>query len=177
MLYLLPIPLDRLDRRERAKGWRHLPVDREGRKKLQTMCQQLKDRGVTEVYCSDLDEFAGTIVAEELKVPLVKDYQFRRFNVGKWHGRLMKDLDGILTNVMRKWQRNPDIPVKEGDSLTSFEKRWNKAYDKLLNVNCGAFVSDEQTLRWIRERKPEALVRNGNRLDMDKVYVLRRIEN
>lgn len=176
MIFLIPLPENRLDRRGRAVGWQRVPVERGGKGKLRELAGQLKDRGVEEVWASDLDAPAAKLVADELKAALRTEFSMRRFNWGNQHGAPLVRAEKILGEVSKRWESNPDIPVRGGDSLTSFRKRWDKMYTKLMTLNCIAVVADEQTIRWLRERSSHSLIRNGNAISRDKIYCMRKIE-
>lgn len=175
MLYLIPIPETQLERRGRAAGWRHLPIEREGRKQLRELAAQLNGRGVQEVYASDLDEQAGRVLADELKVPLRTDFCLRRFNVGRNHAKPLDAVEHIFEDLLKKWDKNRDIPMRGGDSLTSFEKRMLPMYEKLTTKDSVAFLTDDQTIRYWRDLNSHAFIRNGNPIHKGKVYCIRRV--
>jgi broad specificity phosphatase PhoE len=176
MIYLIPLPENRLDRRGRASGWRQVPIERDGKSKLRELASQLKDRGVTEVFASDLDKNAAECVAQELKATVRAEFSLRRFNFGHCHGSPLSKAEQILSDLTKKWEANPDVPIRGGDSLTSFRKRWDRMYDKLMQKDCVALVTDERTIRWMRDRDTHAFIRNGNALSRDRIYVLKRLD-
>jgi broad specificity phosphatase PhoE len=176
VIYLIPLPENRLDRRGRASGWRQVPIERDGKSKLRELAGQLKDRGVTEVFASDLDKYAAECVAQELKAAVRTEFSLRRFNFGHCHGSPLAKAEGILKDLLSKWEHNADVPIRGGDSLTSFRKRWDRMYEKLTRLDCAALVADIQTIRWLKEREPHSLIRNGNTLSRDKVYCIRRLD-
>ena len=102
VIYLIPLPPNRLDKRERAIGWRHMPLEREGRKALADLVKQLDGKGISEVWSSDLDEDAARFVAEQLKVPFRQDFQLRRFNFGRHHATPLSKAETILSELIAK---------------------------------------------------------------------------
>jgi broad specificity phosphatase PhoE len=177
MLYLVPLPPSRLDKRHKATGWRHIGLDGEGRKMLAEMVKQIEGRGIAEVWASDLDEDAARVVAEQLHVPLCKEFQLRRFNWGRHHAAPLSKAEDIVSGLIKKWETNPTIPIRSGDSWMSFEKRQKRMYEKLTTLDCAALVTDEQTMRYWRDLTPNALVRNGNPIHQGKIYTIRRLED
>jgi broad specificity phosphatase PhoE len=173
MMFLIPLPENRLDRRGRATGWQRVPLERDGKIQILELAQQLKDRGVTEVWSSDLDRPAAELVAKELKAAVRSEFSLRRFNFGNSHGAPLSKAEKILGEVSKKWESNPDVPIRGGDSLTSFRKRWDRMYDKLMALDCVALVTDEMSIRWLKERNTHAFIRNGNALARNKIYVMR----
>jgi broad specificity phosphatase PhoE len=173
MMFLVPLPENRLDRRGRAVGWQRVPMDRDGKANLLNLAAQLKDRGVTEVWASDLDKHPATLVAQELKATVRTEFSLRRFNWGNQHGAPLTKAEKILNEVSKKWEKNEDIPLRGGDSYTSFRKRWERMYEKLILLDCVALVTDEMSIRWLRERNSHSLIRNGNALSRDKIYCMR----
>jgi broad specificity phosphatase PhoE len=151
-----------------------MPLEREGRKALADLVKQLDGKGISEVWSSDLDEDAARFVAEQLKVPLRKDFQLRRFNFGRHHATPLSKAETILSELIAKWESNPTVPIRGGDSLTSLTKRLGKSFGKLIEKENAVFITDEQTARYLRDRSPKSLIRNGNRLDLNKIYVLRK---
>lgn len=171
MMYLVTRPSDKLEAKGRVSGWRHTPLERESKVKLHELAAQLKDKGVTCVYASDLDAEAGRIVSSELDVPFREDFGLRRFNIGRHHATKESHVTGVLEIVVKRWVDNPDIPIRGGDSLTSLEKRIGRAIDKLsAKPETIALVTDTGTANFLTMRKPEALLLNGSGYKPGKVY-------
>lgn len=180
MIYLIPRPQDRIQKRGRETGWRHIKLDRDGRKELQGRVQSLRDKGITAVYVADLDIDAGEIVRDELHCLVRSEFPLRRFNVGRHHAADRSIVDGIIRQVAAKWEKNPDIPVRSGDSLTSFKKRFIRRYEQLVAQDATvAMIVDERTLSVIRDLSQNkftslSLAPNGNAPKMDRIY---KVEN
>src|SRR5437588_3418939 len=112
MIYLVPKPPDRLGRKYRESGWRHVPLDALSRKELAERVEPLKDKHITAVYVSDLDIESGEVVRDVLHVTVRPDYCLRRFNVGRHHAAASSIMDGILREQVEKWKTNKDVPVR-----------------------------------------------------------------
>lgn len=170
LLYIVPTPMNKLDLKERVSGWHPVPLDRKSKKEWRGVLRQLAERGVERVFSSDLDSEAANVAGDELRIPIKTDYIYRRFNFGKYHARNVDTADGALRAVEKRWNDNPDIPIKEGDSLTSYRKRFVRAFEELLGKNGTAvFVTDPRTIAFIRDSfNPHGLITNG--IKRDKIF-------
>ena len=175
MIYLISVPQNKLEEKGRVAGWRFVPWERDSKKKLRDLCQPLKDKHVTCIYSSDLDEDAGRIVASELHCEHRADFGLRRFNAGRNHGAKANYYESVLERVIEQWAGNPSVPVRGGDSWVSVEKRLFKAMDKIMAKDGDlVLVTDAHTATLLRDRKPGALVANGNGTQPGKVFVVKK---
>jgi hypothetical protein len=127
---------------ERVSGHRHTPCSREELKKLQALAPRLKELGCTRIVCSDLDAQSGDALARRLNVPYEEWESLRRYNVGKHHGRYSADVDGVRERIAA-----PDVPIKSGDSRTSFAKRIAASYERLRTLpRTTLLIADEEVL-------------------------------
>jgi hypothetical protein len=135
------------------------------------MLEQVKGK-VKEVCASDLDGEAAHLAANELHVPVRMDFAYRRFNVGRHHAAARARVDELLETLQFKWKQNPDIPIKSGDSLTSYRKRFERSFNKLLESKQDIlFLTDPRTIHSIRGQfEPKALIPNGNPIDPKKIF-------
>jgi broad specificity phosphatase PhoE len=148
------------------------------RRQLREICQPLKDKEVKYAYGSDMDADALNIIADELHVPCAREYGLRRFNCGRQHGAKLDHVQGILEQLIQKWRTNPDVPIRNGDSWRSVEKRLFKAVDRILQKEESAvIVTDARTATLIVYREPKALVMNGEGLKPSKIYVIKKPES
>src|SRR6202035_2931996 len=99
-----------------------------------------------------------------LSLPVRTDYGYRRFNVGRYHGKDAAVVDSAIRAAEGRWKSNPDVPVREGDSLTSVRKRLVKNVEKLIDDEKSyLLVTDTRTIAFIRSNfNPHDLVPNGN---------------
>lgn len=171
ILYLVPCPENKLERQRREAGWRHVPIDREARKELRERVQRLKDKEISYVYGSDLDAEAVNVAASELQRPERTEFRLRRFNLGRHHAAPTDKIDIVFDQWLKKWKHNPDIPVRGGDSLTSYRKRFVGYLTKLMEAKGAAvLVTDLRTIHMISKSfDPQALVTNG--MERNKIYV------
>jgi len=174
MIYLIPLPENRLDRRGRASGWRQVPVERDGKSKLRQLAGQLKDRGVTEVYASDLDKNAAECVAQELKATVRTEFSLRHFNFGHQHGCAFSRVAPILEGLASKWDINPDVPIRGGDSLSSFRKRFLKRASKLVDdlAPC-VLLTDLMCARAVKNYDHHYWIHPDPKIQRGKIYVAR----
>jgi broad specificity phosphatase PhoE len=172
VLYLITAPANKLDKKNRISGWRFVPLDKKAKQEWRALLAPLKGREVANVISSDLDAESANLAGAELSLPVRTDYVYRRFNYGRLHARDMGIVDGALRTVQDSWKSNPDIPIREGDSLTSFRKRFVKNFEKLLDSSATSlFVTDSRTIHMIRGAfDPHAFIPNGNAIDPKKIF-------
>ena len=173
MIYLLTTPPNTLEAKGRALGNYPSHLNSASRKHLREVSAPLKDKEIKFAYASDTDAEALHIVADELHVPFSKEYGLRRFNCGKQHGAKLDHLQGILEQLIQKWKKNADIPIRNGDSWRSVEKRLFKTVDQIMaKEESAVIVTDSRTASLIVYRHPKALVMNGEALKPAKIYVI-----
>lgn len=174
ILYLVPTPENRLDRKGRETGWHRVPLDRDGKKVFREKLKQLADKEIQYVMGSDLDTEAVNVAANELKLPCRTEFALRRFNLGRHHAATADTVNTILGTVLEQWKGNKDIPLRGGDSLTSYEKRFVAfVRKKLTEKGTAALVTDLRSIRMLRDFDPHALINNGNPVFREKIYVLK----
>jgi broad specificity phosphatase PhoE len=171
-IFIVPTPENVMERKQRVPGWTVIKLDRKAKREWLTLIAQLKDKGVTHVYSSDLDTEAGQLLASELRVPFKHEFELRRFRIGRFHGIKLADLGMLMERLEGKWKRNPAIPVREGDSLISFQRRFARRFNTLLGqTESIAFVTDPLTIAYIKNgMDAKALIPNGNPVNRGKIY-------
>lgn len=177
IVYIIPAPMNKLDVKQRVSGWRSVPLDRNTKQEWRGTLKQLTaERGIERVIASDLDSEAANVAGDELRIPVKTDYIYRRFNFGRFHARNAAVADGALRTVEKNWKSNPDVPIREGDSLTSYRKRFVRAFEELLDKNGTAlFVTDPRTIAFIRDAfDPHSLIPNGNPIKQGKIFKVSR---
>lgn len=173
MIYVIAAPANKLDKKNRMSGWRNVPLDKKAKREWLDVLGQVKDKGVQHVFASDLDGEAAHVAGNELRVPVRLDFGYRRFNVGRNHAAPASFVDETIRGLEQKWAVNPEIPIRGGDSLLSYKKRFVKNFDKMLEQENILFVTDARSIHMIRGQfNPHALVPNGNPLDTKKVFVV-----
>lgn len=176
MIYVIAAPKNQLDVKDRASGWRNVPLNKKAKKEWLDVLTQVKDKGVQHVFASDLDGEAGHAAANELRVPVRLDFGYRRFNAGRQHGGPVSYFDDTLRNLEQRWKVNPEIPIRGGDSLLSYKKRFVKNFNKLLESDADVlFVTDKRTMHAIRGQfDPHSFVPNGNPIPDGKVFKVKK---
>jgi broad specificity phosphatase PhoE len=176
MIYVIASPPNKLDTKGRVSGWRHVPLLPKAKDSWRALLAPLKGRELNAIVSSDLDSEAANLAGRELGVPVRTDFGYRRFNVGRYHARPTAVTDDAIRAAEGRWARNPDIPIREGDSLTSLNKRLVKNFDRLLDEGKDVlFVTDIRTINFIRGGfNPHELVPNGNTPEVGKIYKVKR---
>lgn len=124
MKVLFVLPAETIyEQQGRVMGWRHTPTPREKLKQLKALAPRLKELGAERVICSDLDNQSGWTIARTLGLRCEEWQILRRFNWGKHHGQTKTKAEKEWEILQERWKANPDVPVHNGDSLTSFRKR------------------------------------------------------
>jgi len=172
VLYILPTPMNKLDVKQRVSGWQFVPLERKAKQQWKPMLAQLKDKEIGYVVSSDFDSEAARIAGNELHVPVKSDFSFRRFNFGRHHASKLDAVADILGQLENKWKTNADIPIKGGDSLTSFMKRFARRFNTLMSATGTALlVTDPLTIAAIRDGlDAHSLVPNGKPVARNKVF-------
>jgi len=172
ILYILPTPMNKLDLKERVSGWRHVPLERKAKEAWRVLLAQLKEKGIERVLASDLDQEAANIAGNELHLPVKTEYELRRFNFGRHHASKLDSVADILGKLEKRWAENPDIPMKSGDSLTSFTKRFARRINMLLSSGGTALlVTDPHTVAFIRGgMDAHSIVPNGDPIKREKIF-------
>lgn len=129
------------DVQERVSAHKHTPASREALKRLQALAPRLRELGVTHIVCSDLDGQSGEALGRRLNVPVEEWESLRRFNWGKLHG----------AQARRAYDARPSgqpiVPVRGGDSQTSFEKRIAASKERLSALPAGTLlIADPEVL-------------------------------
>lgn len=172
-VYLVAAPQNRLDKKGRPSGWKPVPLDHQAKNEWRGQLKQLMaGREVQRVLGSDLDAEAVNVAGAELGLPAKAEYIYRRFNIGRFHAKNTDSVITALRAVEKTWLDKPDVPVREGDSLTSFRKRFVRAFNSLLEQEGSVlFVTDKQTIAAIRDQfNPHSLAPNGNGIRSDRIF-------
>jgi broad specificity phosphatase PhoE len=176
-VYVIASPPNKLDKKGRPSGWKNIPLDKQAKSDWRETLKQLTaGREIERVISSDLDSEAAHVAGSELRLPVRTDYIYRRFNIGRFHARNADAVVGALRAVEKTWESKPDVPIREGDSLTSFRKRFVRAFNELLEQDGAVlFVTDKQTIAMIRDQfHPHSLIPNGNGVRTDRLFKVQR---
>jgi broad specificity phosphatase PhoE len=176
LIYVVAAPQNKLEKRGRVCGWHFISLDKKAKEEWRGLLAPLKGKEIANVVASDLDREAANVAGSELGLPVRTDYQYRRFNFGRFHARDSVLADGAVRVVEEKWRDNPDIPLREGDSLTSYRKRFIESFKKLLDKEGDClFVTDVRSIAVIRDGfNAHSLIPNGNPVNTKKIFVVKK---
>lgn len=133
ILFILPAATT-YDVQGRVAGWKATPASRDSIKQLKLLIPRLRELRPSRVVASDLDFQSAQLLARKLDIPFDEWNVLRRLNVGKLHGTNLYKFQELYKNVQAQWKSNPDIPIKGGDSLTSYQKRMAATKERLSKL-------------------------------------------
>lgn len=147
----------------RVSGWKHSPARRQSLRAIRSLVPRLRELKVEKVVCSDLDAQTGELLGRALRVPVEQWDSLRRFNAGKLHGAPQQRWADLMDTMQLMWQEKPDVPVKGGDSQTSFKKRVTASHQRLVKTQQNILVvAPEQVL--------QALLDTDSKLEPCRLY-------
>jgi broad specificity phosphatase PhoE len=175
-IYLVPACQTDLTRKGRVQSQLHVRLDRDGQRQAKAFAQTLKSRHPTIIYCSDVHKETGDILHSELKIPLKILPELKPFHFGKHTSRKSEQVENVIQALMEQWEKNPDIPIRGGDSWTSFRKRYIAFIEKTLAMTGEVIVvTDLAGIRTARVREFKSLADDNS--IQSKIYILSRKEN
>lgn len=135
---------------DRERGWSDVPLTEEGRQEARDAAAKLRPKGITAIVSSDLNRAKETaqIIGGILGMKPEFSFKLRPWNLGYLTGKDMKDANPEIA----EHARNPDEPVKEGES---FNKFCTRAFDGLAEA---AAKHHEHTLLIVAHHRVERLV-------------------
>ena len=101
-------------------------------KELKALVPRLKELGPVKVIGSDLDHDSVWLLASKLGIPYAEFWALRRLNAGKLHGAPIEKLEEVIAALPKD---KPDVPIKGGDSITSYSRRMERAKEMLDKVS------------------------------------------
>jgi broad specificity phosphatase PhoE len=134
ILFVLPAETV-YDKQDRVMGWKATPPSRDSIRALKAIVPRLRELNVTRIVSSDLDLDSAKLLARRLNVPYEEWQSLRRLNVGRWHGTNTSKFSELHNSMQSIWNEKPDVPIKGGDSHTSYHKRIAATREKLSKVN------------------------------------------
>jgi broad specificity phosphatase PhoE len=132
LMYVLRHGTTQLNEDNKFRGWIDVPLDKKGKGDAKEAAEFLKDKGISAIYCSDMDRAWETaqIVAAELGIEEVTtDFRLRPWNVGTLSGEDKTENKDVLEHHID----HPDQPIPGGESLHEFGDRTQEALDYYLN--------------------------------------------
>jgi len=164
ILFVLPAATI-YDKQDRVMGWKSTPPSRDAMRELKHLVPRLRELGTTKIIACDLLSDSGKLLARRLNVPYEEWSSLRRFNVGRHHGAPASKFNELYQKMSSIWTEKPDVPVKGGDSLTSFNKRMSASADKLsksANDDIVVVVADPKVV--------QTLAKTNATLERNRVY-------
>jgi broad specificity phosphatase PhoE len=114
---------------------------------------ELRRRGVTHIYSSDLQRAAETasIIGKELSLNPVLSEAFREIRMGPWEGRLVDEVEANDGEALWKWRwdgRHPPYPDVEavGPFLERMMKRLEGLVEECARVSSGARIARDERI-------------------------------
>jgi len=121
VLYALRHGTTNLNQDDKFRGWVDVDLDDKGIQDANGAAAFLKDKGIKEIYCSDLKRAVHTaeIVGGVLGLKPTPDPRLRPWNIGELSGKSKKDHQKELEHYID----NPTEKIPGGESLDEFSKR------------------------------------------------------
>lgn len=174
-LYLIHPAPTRFTRRGRACGWYQISLTKTGCQHLSDLSKQLANHSIKRVYADDQHGRDAHIVAAALGLDdddVSLAYDLRPFNVGRNHGKPEEVVEPILAKLIEQWKKNPDVPMRGGDSWASYRKRFVAFVLSILRNNVDAvLLTDTRGIRTLRDPRMESLTAASASIRLDRVYV------
>jgi broad specificity phosphatase PhoE len=123
---------------EIISSWSDTPLTDNGREQAESAGERLKDKGITEIYTSDLPRALETsqIIAGIIGAEVIEERGLRGWNVGEYAGRSGKEVldNGRTISEELNWlQQHPKEKPPMGDSWDYTVARIGDAIDRVLN--------------------------------------------
>ena len=116
------------NKEKKFRGWIDIPLDKMGIQHAKDARKYLQDKGIKQVFCSDLGRTVETAKLAFPKLRATKDKNFRPWDVGYFSGRPKEQFQEALNYFID----HPDEDIPDGESLKSFSDRQKKAYIKYV---------------------------------------------
>ncbi|MGC2234246.1 MAG: histidine phosphatase family protein [Candidatus Acidiferrum sp.] len=121
---------------EIISSWSDIPLTDVGKEQAEHAGERLKDKGIAEIYTSDLPRALETaqIIAGIIGAEVIEDRGLRGWNVGGYAGRSANDeLDNgrTISEELNWLQENPKVKPPMGDSWSHTEARIGDAIERI----------------------------------------------
>lgn len=97
-----------------------------GRQQAETLAERVAGQGIAEVRTSEIARAEDTarIVAERLRIPLVRDRRLNEMLLGPWEGLTEHEVEALYPEAYQVWNSRPDQLALEGrESLHAVARR------------------------------------------------------
>jgi probable phosphoglycerate mutase len=115
---------------DKFRGWIEVPLNEQGVKEAKQARKYLADKGIQEVFCSDLGRAVNTARIVMPGRHAEKDKLLRPWDVGMFSGKSRETNQGALNHYID----NPEIQIPGGESLKEFSDRQKKAFEKYVKI-------------------------------------------
>jgi 2,3-bisphosphoglycerate-dependent phosphoglycerate mutase len=122
------------------RGWKDVPLSKEGIQEAKDLASEIDDPPDV-LVSSDLSRASDTadIVSKEIDVPVsVVSKSFRPWDVGKYQGKLSKDVVPIIADYAAN---RPDEKLPEGESFNEFKGRFFQGIESLIDLYPGKSIA------------------------------------
>jgi broad specificity phosphatase PhoE len=123
------------DLQGRIQGSLDIPLSESGIEEVAQISQQLKDKAVEVIYCSDCEPAlqTATTLAAALGVKLKKLDKMENLDHGLWQGMLVDEVKRKQPKVYRQWQEQPEsICPPEGETVIEAKERVSAAVARIV---------------------------------------------
>jgi broad specificity phosphatase PhoE len=120
---------------DRIRGWKNVPLNDQGREDAQKAAEEMKDKNISIIYCSDLIRAKETAeaIAKTTGAKVFSDPKLRPWNLGNFQGKKTKD----ALPIIEKYIDNEDTPVPDGESFRNFIDRFLGELRRLAHTYAG----------------------------------------
>lgn len=118
------------NKEKKFRGWIDVPLNDQGIKEAKTARKFLEDKGIKEVFASDLGRAATTAKLAFPSINPELDKSLRPWDVGVFSG---KERD-LFQPALNKYIDSPETQIPDGESLKEFSDRQRKAVDKYVKI-------------------------------------------
>lgn len=116
---------------DRIRGWKNIPLDKEGRLQAKELGQIFKGKKIDKLYSSDLQRAYDTAneISKGTGTPVNKKFDLRPWNLGKHQGQSSKMVGPEIESSITK---TPNLKVDGGESFNNFKTRALNMARKLI---------------------------------------------
>lgn len=128
----------------RFQGQSDPPLSEFGRRQADAFAEELADRGIREIYSSDLRRAAQTAnaLAERTDLRVRLDRRLREIHQGLWEGRLRTEIKRKWPELVLQWEKDPwQCSPPEGETLQQVAARVRSFLGDLLERSIDGSVA------------------------------------
>lgn len=130
IVYLVRHGETKANKQEQFRGWIEVPLNKDGIKQAKNTKKFIENKGIKEVYCSDLGRAQHTAQLIMPSKRSEKDPLLRPWDIGTFSG---KDRD-VYQPALNHFIDSPETPIPDGESLKEFADRQMKAFKKYTDI-------------------------------------------